>query len=465
MLFNSFEFIFFFLPVVVIGYFVLSRYSQSSVLANTWILASSLVFYGWSNPSNVILILSSIVFNYMMGALIERSNKNHHRKVVLIIGVVANVLLLGYYKYTDFLIENVNEVLATGWNLRNIILPIGISFFTFQQIAFLVDIYKREIKEYNFLSYSIFVSFFPQLIAGPIVHHKEMMPQFKSTVSASVNWENVLKGILLFNMGLAKKIVIADTFGKIVGLGFGNTTLLTPHESWIASLAYSFQLYFDFSGYSDMALGLGLLFNIQLPINFFSPYKSTSIKDFWRRWHITLSRFLRDYIYIPLGGNRQGVSRMHLNLLITFLIGGVWHGAGWTFIFWGFLHGLGLIVHSYFQKSRINLPRSISIALTFLFVNITWVFFRASNWTDAWDLIGRMAFLVSPDNDFKLIVSFYDFPIWLVGIALLFFNNTNEVIDKFKHNKRMILLMGFLILLNLTFLNSSLKQEFLYFDF
>ncbi|PIB34640.1 acetyltransferase [Reichenbachiella sp. 5M10] len=462
MLFNSFEFIFLFLPIVLIGYYAISKITVNSLLANLWLLLASLTFYGWNTWSNVILILSSILINFAIGMAMEKLKQ---RKALLILGIFFNIFLLCYYKYTDFLLSNINAAFHTDFNLLHIILPIGISFFTFQQIAFLVDTYKREISEYNLLSYSIFVSFFPQLIAGPIVHHKEMMPQFKSSKSAQVSWFNISKGVFVFNMGLAKKIIIADTFGKIASRGYAHTALLDTGESWITSLAYSTQLYFDFSGYSDMAIGLGLLFNIQLPNNFWSPYKSTSIKEFWRRWHMTLSRFLKDYIYIPLGGNRVSTSRTHINLLLTFLIGGFWHGAGWTFIFWGFLHGAGLVLHSMFQKTEIKLPTSLSILLTFLFVNITWIFFRAENWNDALNVVQSMFGLSHAHNDFSLIYQFYDVPIWCIGLILLFVNNSTQFSNKYTINWRFALFTIFLILINLIFLNSDIKQEFLYFDF
>ena len=465
MLFNSFEFIFLFLPIVFIGYFALSKFSRQAGIPNLWLLVASLTFYGWNTPGNVILILCSILVNFTLGTSMERTEQKTRKKTLLIVGVVFNICLLGYYKYTDFLIENFNLVAGTNYNLLYIILPIGISFFTFQQIAFLVDIYKNEISEYNFLSYSVFVSFFPQLIAGPIVHHKEMMPQFKKKETSSISWFNLSKGVFVFNMGLAKKLVIADTFGKIATLGYGSSGMLTPAEGWITSLAYSGQLYFDFSGYSDMAIGLGLLFNIQLPQNFWSPYKSTSIKDFWRRWHITLSRFLRDYIYIPFGGNRKGVSRTHINLMLTFVIGGIWHGAGWTFVFWGFLHGGALVVHSLFQRTKIQLPNVVSIILTFLFVNAAWVFFRAESWQSAIEVLASMSGIQNPVNDFKLINSFYDAPIWLIGVVFVFMPNTNQFAERFKLNNFFAWAIILLTLLNLTFLNSSIKQEFLYFDF
>lgn len=252
---------------------------------------------------------------------------------MLILGIMANIALLGYFKYSDFFIENINDVFKTNMALLNLTLPLAISFFTFQQIAYLVDSYKGKTQEYDVVNYAVFVTFFPQLIAGPIVHHKEMMPQFAYASNNRINAENISRGLFIFAIGLFKKVVIADTFAIYANEGFDVAKVLSFYEAWATSLSYTFQLYFDFSGYTDMAIGLALLFNIVLPFNFNSPYKALNIQDFWRRWHMTLSRFLRDYIYIPLGGNRKGTVLTYRNLMATFVIGGLWHGAAWTFVF------------------------------------------------------------------------------------------------------------------------------------
>jgi alginate O-acetyltransferase complex protein AlgI len=275
--------------------------------------------------------------------------------------------------------------------LLKLVLPLGISFITFQKIAFLVDSYKRESMGYNFLNFSLFVTFFPQLIAGPIVHHKEVMPQFDALKNKNINYNNISRGIFIFSIGLFKKVAIADTLAVWATKGFDKAESLTFFEGWITSLAYTLQLYFDFSGYTDMAIGAALLFNIVLPINFNSPYKALDIQDFWRRWHITLSRFLTQYIYIPLGGNRKGITRTYINILIVFLISGFWHGAGWTFIFWGFLHGFATVVNRYWKSLGLNLNKYIAWFITFNFVNVAWVFFRATNWEDAIKVLKGMA--------------------------------------------------------------------------
>jgi D-alanyl-lipoteichoic acid acyltransferase DltB (MBOAT superfamily) len=330
-----------------------------------------------------------MLFNYVIGnALTKHRYEDRAKKIstqiskksILVIGITANLGLLGYFKYSDFLIENINSTLSADVPLLDLALPLAISFFTFQQIAYLVDSYRRETTEYDFLNYAVFVSFFPQLIAGPIVHHKEMMPQFANIRTKVINYKNISLGLFIFSIGLFKKVVIADSFSVWANAGFDTASTLNLFEAWATSLSYTFQLYFDFSGYTDMAIGTALLFNIKLPINFHSPYKSTNIQDFWRRWHITLSRFLRDYVYIPLGGNRNGNFHTYNNLMATFILGGIWHGAGWTFVFWGFLHGMALVIFRLWNQLGLKLWTWLAWAITFNFINITWVFFRAEEW-------------------------------------------------------------------------------------
>lgn len=381
-LFNSFEFIFAFLPVVFIVYFFLNQ--KRLVLASkAWLVGSSLFFYSWWNVAYLPIILISLFFNYSVGSALGKEQSKVNRKVVLTTGIIFNVGLLGYFKYSDFFITNFNALFTTNIALLKLALPLAISFFTFQQIAYLVDAYRNETREYNFLNYALFVTFFPQLIAGPIVHHKEVMPQFEVLRNKVINYKNISLGIFIFSIGLFKKVAIADTFAIWATKGFDQTETLTFIEGWVTSLSYTFQLYFDFSGYADMAIGAALLFNIVLPMNFNSPYKALDIQDFWRRWHITLSRFLTQYIYIPLGGNRKGKSRTYINILIVFLISGFWHGAGWTFIFWGFLHGLATVISRYWKTLGIKLNTFLAWFITFNFVNIAWVFFRATSWDDA----------------------------------------------------------------------------------
>lgn len=346
MLFNSWQFIFAFLPISFFIYFWLTR-RRLVFAAKVWLVAASLFFYSYWNIAYLALILASMFFNFAVGTGLAQTHADHsqnsrpkrhevNRKVVLGIGIAANLALLAYFKYTSFFIENINSLFDAGYTLPNIALPLAISFFTFQQIAYLVDSYRGETAEYDLLNYSLFVTFFPQLIAGPIVHHHEMMSQFASPKTLVIRHANLLKGLFIFSIGLFKKVVIADTFANWADAGFDGGQPLDFFAAWAASLSYTFQLYFDFSGYCDMAIGIALLFNIKLPINFNSPYKALSIQDFWRRWHMTLSRFLRDYIYIPLGGNRKTSLHTYFNLMATFVLGGLWHGASWMFVIWGF---------------------------------------------------------------------------------------------------------------------------------
>ena len=391
MLFNSYEFIFAFLPLTFFIYFFLLQ-KRLVTGAKVFLVFSSLFFYSWWNVSYLPLILASMLFNYSIGnSLNENFQKvKIQKKTLLFIGIITNLALLVYFKYSDFFIENMNSVFTTDTTLLHLALPLAISFFTFQQIAYLVDSYRQETAEYDFLNYALFVTFFPQLIAGPIVHHKEMMPQFASRWNLVKNYKNIATGLFIFSMGLFKKVVIADTFAVWVNNGFDNAVYLNMLEAWATSLSYTFELYFDFSGYTDMAIGAALLFNIKLPQNFNSPYKATTIQDFWRRWHITLSRFLKDYIYIPLGGNRKGEARTYTNLITTFLLGGIWHGAGWTFVFWGFLHGIALVINHIWNKIPFKLPKILAWFITFNFINITWVFFRAHSFGEARQILQAM---------------------------------------------------------------------------
>ncbi|MBM9602691.1 MBOAT family O-acyltransferase [Desulfopila inferna] len=383
MLFYSFEFIYLFFPICLTGYFLLGK--RSKRLSIIWLVLCSLFFYGWWNPKYVPFLIGSLVCNYYFGLLLNSSRK----KSFLYLGVTLNLLLIGYYKYAGFFTSIFNDISGNSYNLGEIILPLGISFFTFQQIAWLVDSYKGRVseKEKGIWEYGLFVTFFPQLIAGPIVHHAEMMPQFHEKNSQWLNWDNMAAGLTIFVIGLAKKVVIADSIApyanKIFDAALNTSQQISAGEAWLGAITYSMQLYFDFSGYADMAIGLALMCNIRLPINFDSPYKSLSIAEFWRRWHITLSRFLRDYIYIPLGGSRIGEKKRYMNLLFTMLIGGLWHGAGWTFVLWGGLHGIFLIVHRLWSKTNIRLPEFVAHLLTFICVVVAWVFFRAENFASA----------------------------------------------------------------------------------
>ncbi len=472
MLFNSLEFLFIFLPVTFFVYFYLNK-KKLIMLATGWLVLASLAFYSYWNINYLPLILISMVFNYCVGyTLSHRTNLRLNRRGVLFFGLAGNLALLCYFKYFDFLINNINLVLHTGFDTLKIALPLGISFFTFTQIAYLVDAYKREVKEYDFLNYSLFVTFFPHLIAGPILHHSEMMPQFKNLRKRVINHKNISLGLFLLAIGLFKKVIIADNLSPVVQDLFDIIPVLDFWEAWIGSLAYTFQLYFDFSGYCDMALGIAYLFNIALPINFNSPYKSENIQDFWRRWHITLSRFLKNYIYIPLGGNRAGEWKTYRNLFLTFLIGGIWHGANWTFVIWGVLHGCGICLHRFFRKFNIQINKFAAIAATFLFVNISWVFFRSLSIHRAIDILKSMVGLngINPLVINKLRFSFESGSIKLsmilfcACIILVFFSkNSTEWAKSFKPNK--IYFLVTLTLLIISILSINKVSEFLYFQF
>ena len=406
MLFNSFPFIFVFLPGVALGFYLLARVSHAS--AAGWLALSSLFFYGYWNPKYVGLLAGSILANFVLGrwiALAHTQQAEMRKKRLLLVALTANIAALVYYKYTNFFIGSANDVLGTAWSFRKIILPLGISFFTFTQIAFLVDTFQGKVKEYNFVQYLLFVTYFPHLIAGPVLHHKEMMPQFERASTYRFGYENLSVGVTIFFVGLFKKVILADGIAGYADQIFSASSsgvALTFIDAWGGALCYALQLYFDFSGYSDMAIGTSRMFGVTLPLNFHSPYKSANIIEFWRRWHMTLSRFLRDYVYIPLGGNRKGAVRRYVNLMLTMLLGGLWHGAGWTYVLWGGLHGLYLTVNHGWHALRRALGHdpeaplpgplhALAVLGTFLAVVTAWVVFRAEKAAAAAAMIKTMA--------------------------------------------------------------------------
>ena len=384
MLFNSYDYLLWFLPAALIVFFALGR---RPLAAQAWLTVASLVFYGWWNPWHLPLILGSIAVNFAVARALQRGAG----RAILAFGIAANLAVLGVFKYADFLVANVARLTGDAPRLLHLALPLGISFFTFTQIAYLVDVYRRKAREPVLVNYALFVTFFPHLLAGPILHHSEMMPQFAEATNKRPQAANLASGLFLLTIGLMKKVLLADTFAPIADAGFGAPAALSAPAAWIAVLAYTMQIYFDFSGYTDMALGAARMFNIRMPINFDSPYRATDIREFWHRWHMTLSRFLREYLYIPLGGNRNGEWRTATNVLATFLLGGLWHGAAWTFVLWGFLHGLAMIVCRAWQRGGMALPRPFAWALTFLFVTVSWVFFRATSAHDAFSMLRAMA--------------------------------------------------------------------------
>ena len=403
MLFNSYGFIFLYLPIVLLGFFALGQ--RSHTYAAAWLALASLVFYGYWNPIYVSLLMGSIAVNYRFGLAINRAvlaKRARQSRWILVAAISANLALLAYYKYANFFLGAIDPVLGTHFTFRSVILPLGISFFTFTQIAFLVDTYQGKVAEYNFVHYTVFVTYFPHLIAGPVLHHKEMMPQFNNPRNYALNWTNFASGLMLFTLGLVKKTLWADAlapFSNGIFEAIQHGGVPTTYEAWVGALTYTLQIYFDFSGYTDMAVGIALLFNIRLPFNFDSPYKATSIIDFWRRWHMTLSLFLRDYLYIPLGGSRKGPVRRYLNLMLTMVLGGLWHGAGWTFVGWGTLHGLYLMINHLWRACFPNrtqhwlgarLSALLGGALTFMAVVVAWVLFRSADFAHALVMLKAM---------------------------------------------------------------------------
>ena len=375
MLFNSYIFMFGFLPLMLLAVTVARGQSQRAV--QLVVLMGSWIFYGWFVPALILLLIGSSLVNHTIGRWIESNRKS---LLPLIAGLVFNLGLLAYFKYAGFLVANVSALLGQSWAIENILLPLAISFFTFQQVAYLVDLRRGTASSPELIEYCLFVAFFPQLVAGPIVHHKELIPQLRKPTFGALSVSGTQLALVWFTIGLTKKVLFADQLAPISDTIFtaaDNGAHPSLLEAWSGVLAFTFQIYFDFSGYSDMAIGLGLLLGISLPINFNSPYRATSIIDFWRRWHITLSRFLRDYLYVPLGGNRNGVPRRYANLLLTMLLGGLWHGAAWTFVIWGGLHGLYLIVAHQWRRNFSAIPTMLGWVLTFIAVCMAWALFRA----------------------------------------------------------------------------------------
>lgn len=387
MIFNSFQFILIFLPISLILFYFSRLYKRNNSLFLTFtiLVISSLFFYGYYNKLYLLILASSLIVNYMAGTALFRQP----RKWLLITAITLNLTALGYFKYTNFFLENLGSIFGFETPALNIIFPLAISFFTFQQIAFIVDSYRQQTEEINFIKYCLFITFFPQMLMGPIVRYNEVAGQFHKNI-AQFSSHNFSIGLMLLSMGLAKKVLIADQCIPWVNAAFNNSESLTFVTAWTGALAYTMQIYFDFSGYTDMALGIGMFFNVKLPINFDSPYKAVSFADFWRRWHITLSNFLRDYLYIPMGGNRDGQTRHYLNIFITMLIGGFWHGANWTFILWGAYHGFFIALSHAWARTGFRLPVFFARALTFIGILMGWVFFRAETVPQAWKILSAM---------------------------------------------------------------------------
>lgn len=382
LLFNSYIFILVFLPLCLVGYFGLNH-CKKYTLAQGFLLGMSLWFYGYFNPSYLAIILTSIVVNYLFTLLMEKTGHPLLRKIEVTAAILLNLGILFYFKYFDFFLTNLNRFAHTDFALHNILLPLGISFFTFQQVSYVVDAYRGEVQQYNFLQYASFVAYFPQLIAGPIVTHDELIPQFMDPEKKRFNWDNFAAGLYMFALGLGKKVLIADLFGIAANWGFGNVALLDTTNAWFVSLAYTVQIYFDFSGYCDMAIGIGRMMNLELPVNFDSPYKALTIDEFWHRWHKTLTRFFTRYIYIPLGGSRRGTLRTYVNIMIVYCASGLWHGANYTYIAWGILQGVLTLLNRLWKDKISKLHPGFSWLITFLLVNFSMTLFRANSVADA----------------------------------------------------------------------------------
>ncbi|HBE21269.1 MAG TPA: membrane-bound O-acyltransferase family protein [Cyanobacteria bacterium UBA11149] len=491
MLFNSYPFIFVFLPITLLVFFGLVRFRLTRV-ATASLFIASLAFYAYWDIHYLPLMLISIGFNYFIGRSIEETPLGSKKATSLLwTGIGLNLALLCYYKYANFFLSSFDAIAGTDWTLPNIILPLGISFYTFTQTAYLVDAYRGKTTKQDWLTYGLFVTFFPHLIAGPILHHQDMIPQFQRMRNFVFSHKNMARGLVLFGLGIAKKVLIADSVSPWVAPVFNNAASVTFIEAWVGAISYTMQLYFDFSGYCDMAIGLGWMINIDLPINFNSPYKSLSIVEFWRRWHITLSNFLRDYLYIPLGGNRKGQVRRYINLMTTMLLGGLWHGAGWTYVIWGGLHGLYLCINHGWTKLGVSLPKLLAWVMTFFAVIVGWVIFRAGTLADAMHILqamvgmkgivlpgeaqGKLAILTNFGIQLKSWSSLAYIPevngskilsiLSLVGLTLAaaLLPNTQEIMDKFKPTWWWAVGVG--VLTSVCLLSLNRVSEFLYFQF
>lgn len=387
MQFNTYLFVLLFLPAVVAGYFLCHRLSRT--LGHLFLLAASLVFYSFAGARCALVLALSVLVNYSVSLLLRRT-AGRGRKTLLTLGILFNAGLLFYFKYFNFFLTNVNALFSTELPLTKLFLPLGISFFTFQQISYLLDTARDESDRYTLLEYGLYILYFPKLIMGPLVEPEEFIPQLRRPEIGCPDFDRLVLGLRMFSLGLVKKVILADTFAKAVNWGFGNTAALSSADVFLVMLAYTFQIYFDFSGYSDMAIGMSKMLNLELPVNFDSPYKALSISEFWKGWHMTLTRFFTRHIYIPLGGSRKGALRTYVNVMIVFFISGVWHGANWTFILWGVLHGAFLVLHKMFRTRYDKLHPAFRWMLTFAIVNVLWLLFRAESVTQWADFLKNL---------------------------------------------------------------------------
>lgn len=489
MLFNSYIFLFLFLPLVLSGYYGLN-YIKQDKLALGYVTCMSMLFCGYTSKEGLVILLVSILANFVLVEGMSRAKGRHSRRVWLCIGLLWNIGILFCFKYYDFFIENVNAVLKTDIALLRLVLPLGISFYTFQQLSYVIDYYRGDCEKYGLLEYTAYVTFFPKLIQGPIAFHSELIPQFRKEENRRPNYDNLSKGIYAFALGLAKKVLIADTFSKIVVLGYDNIRDLNSPSALLVMVCYSLQLYFDFSGYCDMAYGIGLFFNVELPFNFNSPYKAESIRDFWDRWHMTLTRFFTKYVYIPLGGNRKGTFRTYLNVFTVFLVSGLWHGANWTFVLWGAMHGICSVLERFklSKKMMSRIPKAVRVVVTFILVTFAWSLFRADSIAQARELWGQLfhagwgeiyAPITEVFNDmieikilyrmgFSGIISSYPGALLLlftfaVLLSCFFMRNTQEKAEKMQLTNLRIL--AIVVMMVWSIVSMSEVSEFLYVNF
>lgn len=489
MIFSSFIFLLVFLPLTIIGYFLINKRNHNQ-LGKLFLLVMSLWFYAFSEFHICAILILSILINFGLSFYICKTSSVYWQKFFLIIGLLLNLGSLFYFKYMNFFSSSINQYLGTSLILKEIILPLGISFFTFQQIAFLVDSYKDRELHYSFLDYALFVSFFPKITQGPIALHNEIIPQFNDPKRKQFSFESASRGLFSISMGLAKKLLLADNLGNIADWGYQNISILGTTNALLVMLAYTLQIYFDFSGYCDIASGVCLMLNIDLPNNFNSPYKAVSIDDFWKRWHITLTRFFRTYLYFPMGGSRKGTLRTYFNIFFIFFVSGIWHGAAFTFIVWGIIHGIGMCLSKFGTNIMKRVPLFIRWIGTFLFVNIAWIFFRSSTLSDAVLMIKQLFSMnfvpISADMVVMGLPSEFDFLQYLIYlyhpaavyytgsiIVLLFVlislcislfpKNTTERVALFTPNRRTLILTVLLLIWSI--LSVSEVASFMYVNF
>lgn len=489
MLFNSYIFIFLFLPLALLGYYGLN-YVKQYKLALAFLTGMSMWFCGYMNPNYLLILLISIGINFILVEVMSSTKRKIGRKTLLFMGLLWNIGALLYFKYYNFFVENINAVFKTDLVFVEVILPLGISFYTFQQLSYIIDYYRGESEKYDFLEYTAYVTFFPKLIQGPITYHHELIPQFREEENRKPNFDNLSKGIYAFALGLAKKVLIADTLSKVVNIGYSNINELNVTSTLLVMICYSLQIYFDFSGYCDMASGIGYFFHMELPINFNSPYKAQSIIDFWSRWHMTLTRFFTKYVYIPLGGNRKGKVRTYINVMIVFLISGFWHGANWSFLLWGAMHGVLNVIERWklVKKVLAKIPKAIRVAGTFAFATFAWSLFRADSVEQAKRLWNRlfvsdwgaiytpMAEVFNDMTEIKLLYRlgfsgvitsypgmFLVLFVVVILFACFFMKNTQEKVKEMRFTNGRILIVVLLMVWSI--LSLTEVSEFLYVNF